>query len=117
MSETNWNDLARRCKTAEGENLDLDYRITRAAFPDDILPVANVTSSLDAITAMIERKLPGLGWEVARWEDDPGTPYARLMWNEGDTFKSTKEVRAATPALALCAAFCKAMVHWSTPHE
>lgn len=69
------------------------------------------TASLDAITALIERELPAAwAWTLGQnihhrtWGvsinnlDDSGAPYS-VCWGQSNH----------TPALALCAAFCRAM--------
>ncbi len=83
----------------------------RWACPDEF------TASLDATTALIERELPG--WhgdvEVGFPLKGDGIYVARLFSRDcgddeewGDVADAV-EVEAATPALALCAAFCRAM--------
>lgn len=73
----------------------------------DFLP--RPTASLDAITALIERELPG--WRV-RWHTDGDGVHEAFLEDKGD-FDAIDarhtETFAASPALALCAAFCRAM--------
>ncbi|MDR3448190.1 MAG: hypothetical protein P4M15_00300 [Alphaproteobacteria bacterium] len=124
-----WRDLADRCAKATGADRELDSAIACAAFgwtretveimgiPDVAVLVdtdgngpqieGEYTGSLDCIVSLIERELPGQSWNVG-WSnpeilglDIPG------FANCGDDDYGTSE--AATPTLALCAAFCTAM--------
>jgi hypothetical protein len=63
----------------------------------------HLTASLDAITALIERELPEAGWSAHSEYYDESV--GRIMRRGQDTIMRY----AATPALALCAAFCRAM--------
>ena len=76
--------------------------------------VANtrLTASIDAIVALITRKLPGLGWIArtgiiggdGRGKDEP---YAALLSSQGG--EALYSSYAPTPALALSLAFVRAM--------
>ena len=105
-----WLDLAERCEKATG----LDRKIEEVIFVAlGRLPyspwIGDITASLDAITALIERELPGMRW-LCRSDVKGGTgivypkPIAGLS-----AATPTWAADAATPALALCAAFAKAM--------
>jgi hypothetical protein len=61
------------------------------------------TDSLDAITALVERELPGMTGIIPLTSDGEA-----WLWPRGGNPKGWR-CRANTPALALCAAFCRAM--------
>jgi hypothetical protein len=64
------------------------------------------TASLDAITALIERELPGWRWKTGRAEFHCwATIYGGS--GEGSVFSAVSIQGSA--AIALCAAFCRAM--------
>jgi len=83
---------------------------------------AYFTYSLDAITALIERELPEMRW-LCRPDKEGGfgTLYAAPEAIEQGSLKTWETIKqeslkewpcwayADTPALALCAAFCRAM--------
>jgi hypothetical protein len=102
-----WLALASRCERATGPDREIDKAISKAATGDSSLTPH--TASLDAITALIERELPGMRW-LCRSDVKGGTgivypkPIAGLS-----AATPTWAADAATPALALCAAFAKAM--------
>ena len=79
----------------------------RWACPDEF------TASLDAITALIEKELPQSEdcWSVGALHTCQ-PPWVGGVWGDDE-----KEVwaRGRTPALALCAAFCRAMAEKSSP--
>lgn len=63
------------------------------------------TSSIEAITGLIARALPGWHWEV-------GADRSAMMRNPGEWRGAADDIciwGAASPALALCEAFCRAM--------
>lgn len=62
------------------------------------------TADLNAIVGLIERELPGWGWELTH-PTDGGYGSVRI-WNRGVT--TTLFAKGATDALALCAAFLRA---------
>lgn len=103
-----WLDLAARCEAAKGPDREIDGALREAAgFP---VKPWGYTESLDAITALIGRELPGGSWFVGSGRTRPDEPLggARIFADEaGD--KCIGEAECATPALALCAAFCRAM--------
>jgi hypothetical protein len=59
-----------------------------------------LTSSLDAVVALVEKVLPGSGISVGR--DRDGATYGSVRW--GDGVDDVALCRAATPALALFSA-------------
>ena len=73
---------------------------------DSLRTAETLTASLDAITALIEREFPGYIWVASRRETPLGSSTA-----EGIVSKHKRQrkpdVFAKTPALALCAAFCR----------
>lgn len=98
MSE--WLELARRCEQATGADRELDREISKAV--GDGPSLTPYTGSLDCITALIERELPGRLW--AAWRHETGAKAAL-----DPTLTAAVYADAETPALALCAAFCRAM--------
>lgn len=138
---TTWMALAERCETAKGSDEELDVAIVMAAYPDigppNALCVGDdpifwhepyrkqypplLTASLDAITALIEREFPGRGWNIESPGDDwPNEPSrATIIIEVRETPEGPEALEgsgaAATPALALCAAFCRAMAKKSSP--
>lgn len=82
-------------------------------------PIPDLTGSLDAITALIERELPG--WFYGSWRGtmrkSHGTFWAEVYFMNGstekwllvDVFGDPIMSPGATEALARCAAFCRAM--------
>ena len=71
------------------------------------------TESLDAITALIDRELPGFYWSAIVRATPLGKHTAEGVISNGELFMTGQHrgwnVFAYTPALALCAAFCRAM--------
>lgn len=107
-----WLALAERCEKATGPDQDVDWCIHAAIidWPARYKPIQpsnpEYTASLDAITALIERDLPGWRWKAGRaefhcWATIYGGP------DEGSVFSAVSIQGCA--ALALCAAFCRAM--------
>jgi hypothetical protein len=125
-SKAEWLALAERCEKATGPDREIDAEIYDTLCPQRLgykagknivrlfggaawLPCFTV--SLDAITALIERELPAtwvwtLGQNIHHrtWGvsinnlDSDGAPYS-VCWGAS----------SHAPALALCAAFCRAM--------
>jgi hypothetical protein len=127
MSE--WLELAKRCEAAKGPDREIDAAIMAALFAAasscdvfaekdgavvsyphaggkriDASPI--YTASLDAITALIERELPesGHGYTVHDVREKQAVAHVCVDYDADPCGAS-----AATPALALCAAFCRAM--------
>lgn len=67
--------------------------------------IPRLTASIDAITALIERELPDHSW--LRKGETYMTVYRRPA--DDKTWATHIDVPGSTPALALCAAFCRAM--------
>jgi hypothetical protein len=125
-SKTEWIALAERCQKATGPEREIDGDIAHVAKqfvdylprvperpwlwaefvePDDweCWEAPEYTASLDAITALIAKEMTDAGWSAHSEYYDENV--GRIMRRGKDTI-----VRyAATPALALCAAFCRAM--------
>jgi hypothetical protein len=125
-TKAQWLALAERCEKATGPDRELDCAIYALAKkhmnPAALLEsfrrefsisamIDAYTTSLDAITALIERELPAawvwtLGQNIHHrtWSvsinnlDSDGAPYS-VCWGAS----------SYAPALALCAAFCRAM--------
>lgn len=70
------------------------------------------TASVDAILALIERKLPGWSCSAVKLTPDPSEGY---VWPRHDSLRQ-HQGRAATPALALCAALLKALLNTESNH-
>jgi len=101
-NKAEWLALAERCEAATGPDKLLDMAI-RFALGAPVRPW-NYTASLDAITALIERELPEVQW-LCRTD---------TLGGFGNLYRRRNPDRswpcfAFTPALALCAAFCRAM--------
>jgi hypothetical protein len=120
-SKAEWIALAERCEGATGPDRDLDcalYALVRRhmnpvalleSFRREISIQSMVdcfTASLDAITALIERELPGWEWQA---NGNRGKPKSLAWVYSGSQHDKVHKSYAATPALALCAAFCRAM--------
>lgn len=124
-----WLALAERCEAAKGPDREISEGILSALGYARISDAHwfcegkghwndgnRIAASLDAITALIERELPGCGWSVDRSPSDakiagsPVLPEAFIM-QHGDewTYEGWPLCKAHTPVLALCAAFCRAM--------
>jgi len=73
-------------------------------------PAERYTASLDAITALVERELPGCGF-VVKSRLTTAKTIARIFLRRWEAVSSDY---ATTPALALCAAFCRAMASKET---
>ena len=105
-----WLALAERCEKATGPDREVDLDLVSSVigkrWPHTMATVASYTDSLDAITALIERELPGWRWKAGRAEFHCwATIYGGA--GEGPVFSAVSVQGCA--ALALCAAFCRAM--------
>lgn len=108
-----WLELARLCAEASESRMYIDEVIWLALDAGVDLDHAErkapkVTSSIDAITALIEQELPKAAWCTVRPLDDR-KPSSKIQRRGETGFDIWVETEAATPALALCAAFCRAM--------
>ena len=127
-TKAEWTALAERCEKATGPDQKLDAAIELALgrqvewhvvsgewnkHPVQLTSwggeaVPDFTRSLDAITALIERELPEMQW-LCRPDAKGGFgnlyPKSHFDLVDYPIWPSY----AATPALALCAAFAKAM--------
>lgn len=103
-SKAEWLALAERCEGATGSDRDIE-RCMGSLLPEgfQMIPYFGFTSSLDAITSLIEREMPDAGWSAHNEYYD--VIEGRIMRRGQDTIMRY----SATPALALCAAFCRAM--------
>ncbi len=63
-------------------------------------PIPELTASLDAAVALVERKLPGTDWQVSNGNEDGCAAHI-----EGDD----KFYAGPTPAIALCLALLKSL--------
>ena len=89
----------------------LDYEERYARYP-----ATPVTTSIDAIVALIERKLPGWFWGIGRRSDadDPAKPMwaevASERWIKSETEKDEQfESDGVTAPLALCVVLLRAL--------
>jgi hypothetical protein len=125
-SKAEWLALSERCEKATGPDRDIDAEIYDATTPHLLyageyagkravrrsggavwLPF--FTYSIDDITALIERELPAAAWRAVRPLDDRKPQGTIQRRGETGGFNIWVDTEAATPALALCAAFCRAM--------
>jgi hypothetical protein len=96
-----WLALAEKCAKAEGPSIGLDLDIGLAAGVSVSLALPH-TASLDAITGLVRSHWPM--HSVSAYADD--VAYATVFIRPAMPINSHK---CATPALALCEAFCRAM--------
>lgn len=100
-----WQDLAERCEGAAATNYDLGFQMKKAIgwAPD----VWDPTYHVGATIALVEERMPGHPWGVTRAVG--GRITANVGYQpEGKGWHYTVS-NAATPALALCAVFCRCM--------
>jgi hypothetical protein len=126
-SKAEWLALAERCKKATGSDRETDatlastlgrrvewhvesggYKGHSNLHPVQLTSwggeeVPSYTASLDAITALIERELPEVTGIIPLTGGDEA-----WLWPKSGNPKGWR-CNAASPALALCAAFCRAM--------
>ena len=131
--------IADRCEKAEGPSREIDWAIVEVIGKAEFYlryakqPLAYkglvplYTRSIDAITALIERELPGWAWKMgtcsvsddawivpdfncpvhgARLADEIGPYDPRSIWDHGIDIDRRPP---GNVALALCEAFCRAM--------
>jgi hypothetical protein len=120
MTRDEWLALAERCEKAEGPEKGcapgqrpIDWSIYKAVFAGvegfsgSEVNFPRYTASLDAITALIERELPGFLWKVSSIGPNGLLAHAHIE-KEFLNVENWWHGAAATPALALCAALCRA---------
>jgi hypothetical protein len=126
MTDATWNDLAARCEAATGADREIDRDIFCLLQPAHMKPVkmefgdrvlvgqgkstttmlpSIYTASLDTITALIERELPGYAGHLEFGLVDSSGTYGACVF---EPHKQNFAGEASTPALALCAALCRA---------
>jgi hypothetical protein len=120
-TKAEWLALAERCEKAKGPDQSIDVWIENyCGIAEFIQPhtwrasidspergrIRPLTASLDAITALIERELPEVRW-VCRTDTLGGRSFGNLYRRRNPD--RSWPCFAFTPALALCAAFCRAM--------
>lgn len=106
VAREEWLALAERCEKATGADVEIDHAIARLTTSGKFrgFMIGACTSSVDGIIALIQRH--GRMW--AFWRHETGFKAAIEPTKEGAIY-----VDAETPALALCAAFCRAMAERS----
>jgi hypothetical protein len=109
-SKAEWIALAERCEKATGSDREIDWSIHALSieWPVHLVPRnpehPTFTASLDDMTALIERELPEVTGIIPLTGGDEA-----WLWPKSGNPKGGWRCNAATPALALCAAFCRAM--------
>ena len=101
-SASEWNAIYEACEGAKGPDRVIDVRIATALQARSTLPYSR---SIDAITEAIARGLTECNWACNGWSRC-GPPRAEIDW---PGLRSSVVSYARTPALAICAAFCRAM--------
>ena len=117
-TKSEWLALAERCEQATGPDCVLSIDISRAAGLIksgrskvlDLWDSPAVSASIDAITALINQEFPG--WVWALYSDSLVARSPRACVRSTD-YKIQVRADADTPALALCAAFCRAKAEMS----
>lgn len=107
-SASEWNAIADACEAAEGPSRDIDARMAAALGTP---ATSFFTGSLDVIVQVMAWGFPGhaIRADLASFEND-GRCLARLYKPAiNGYFDDVTGSFSATPALALCAAFCRAM--------
>lgn len=123
MTPAEWTALAERCEKATGPSLQLDHDICitmgRVPIAQPVagplygetlnLRIPALTASLDAIVALVERELPNAVWSVKKHEFSGFDAEAGIHDSGTLRFNAAGHNNDHDPALALCAAFCRAM--------
>ena len=130
MTRDEWNQLALRIEAATEGGQEIDWAIGFATgwrrqnyegfdmivdwegnmfreHPGAIWP--SVSESLDAITSLIGEKLPGFEWTVRLYARSFLNKAFASVFVRGEGADKAFDSHAKTPALALCAAFARAM--------
>jgi hypothetical protein len=83
------------------DDVKVGYARSRAPF---------FTASLDAALALVERVLPGWGWQIKRYGEDG--EHEAYLWppSEADHSRLHAECQHTTPALALLSALLSALI-------
>lgn len=125
MNRAEWIALAVRCEAATKPDREIDATIEAyvgkwsAADLEYVLTdietnarLERYTASLDDITALIERELPGASWRLHKVPTaSPTRATAEILLHYERRFHAD----ATTPALALLGAFCRAMAERAAP--
>lgn len=102
MTPEAWTSLATRVEGASGPDREIDRAIW--AIPEVRVGGACYTASVDAVLALISETLPRWGWDAVQpAHGATGKPRA-CLYQGGSVYCGS----AATPALAVLAAFCRA---------
>ena len=107
-SSSEWNAIADACEAAEGPDRKIDARMAAALGTP---ATSFFTGSLDVIVQVMVWGFPGhaIRADLASFEND-GRCLARLYKPaRNGSFDEVARGFSTTPALALCAAFCRAM--------
>jgi hypothetical protein len=111
---TQLSSLIERLERCEGADREIDLAIFMATAemesfsvwrPND--PTLFFTASIDAALALVERKLPGWGWQVHR-DPQPGLEACFGFVGEPGADGVCGRAYAPSPAIALCLALCRA---------
>jgi hypothetical protein len=107
---TTLNELAERCEKATGPDRELALSILCAVDPEHWTMGCNPsardpTASLDAAISLVPE-----GWTYQAYQGPSGQPHKWTLRTiaDGDAYYTEREGKAATPALALCAAALRA---------
>jgi len=130
MTREEWLALAERIEKATESNREIDGLIGRKSYGEGTVffnadPANNgghvliqhytvmplLTASLDAITALIEREFPDSKWAALRREIGTKAMLDPIPAKDkiDPALRTAIYADAETPALALCAVFCRAM--------
>lgn len=129
MTRDEWKALARRCENVGRADIEVDEAINTAVYGyvslfettstsdkkreyvgSPIGTTPRYTASIDDILYLIDREFPSRSWFAGKGciRDDEPLGGARIFADENGDMCVGKG-QSATPALALCAAFCRAM--------
>lgn len=127
MTRSTLEELLARCERATGSDRKLDAEIYCAANPTwrpdenisgqvlgiefrSLKGAPLLTSSIDAIVALIERELPGAHLLIDQWHESGATCSFLEKGDDGEWWSNATGIHAqgATRALACCAAYLRA---------
>lgn len=120
---TDLSDLIERVRKAEGTDRQLDYALFCHFAPMEVasawhpLHGHKYTSSLDAITALIEKKLPGAKKSLTELVVGWSSSVLILDAVDGSAVAEDFHADAPTAPLALCLAFLLAIQSQDTDHD